>query len=260
MMKVVLVGVLIFTSAAAVNTVSLQMVRQMVIEKHLDEAAKVLREHSQELLKTPENQRHVSAWFRTFQLDSTLGAFEKAMEMNVPDKNVTDKSANEVLEERLQTLQKAYEREPYNLRVISFLVPTLWALKKEGQVKEILDKAQKDMPFFPQYRVYQSWLKPADTTYGESCDSALMDGAEREFCYYVKVQQRLQNPNLSPRDRILKNYLQKTSIPNKHFLLWEKWKNSEEKQKYLSSCQAMSGKSRKTYYLVPDLCTKEIKP
>lgn len=254
MIKMLLVS-FIFIAIAASPAVQLQTVRQMVLDKHLDEAAMFLKDHSPELLKSPENQRHVSTWFRAFQLDSTLGAFEKALEMNIPDKSVGD-----VLDERLQVLQKAYEKEPYNMRVISFLIPTLWALKKEAQIKEVLDKASKAMPFFPQYRVYQSWLNPAEKGYGDSCDSALMEAAEREFCYYVKVQQRLQNPNITPKDRILKNYLQKTSIPNKHFLLWEKWKNSDEKQKYLSSCQAMSGKSRKTYFLVPDLCTNEIKP
>ncbi len=260
MIKITLGSVLIFSSTVFASPVTLQSVRQMVLEKHLDEAATLLKEHSRELLNSTENQHQVSSWFRTFQFDSTLGSFEKALEMSATEKSAPEKNTSEALEERLQILQKAYEKEPYNLQVISFLIPTLWALKKESQLKEVLDKALKDMPFFPQYKVYQGWLKPEMTGLGENCESALMEAAEREFCYYVKAQQRLTNPNISPKDRILKNYLQKTSIPNKHFLLWEKWKNSDEKQKYLSSCQAMSGKSRKTYYLVPDLCTKEPQP
>jgi hypothetical protein len=225
----------------------MEELKQLFIDKKVSEAVEHLKIHHRTLLKTSSAQKQLTDWLSAFQYDSSLGLFEKTLELMLTD---GDPSLME------QNLQKILEKEPYHLPVNLHAIKLLIEQKQIKRAREKIAWAQASMPYLESYRVYGAWLDLSEGLPAPkiSCNHPTLSEPMVDFCFYVKVLEELQQKNLQRGSLLLSKLLLKTSGPEKHLALWKKWQKAEDKQKYLSSCAAMSGKQKKVYLLVPDFC------
>lgn len=234
-------------AAQKAKSVSLDDIKQLIVQKKVSEAVEQLKSSHRGTLKSPAHQKQVAEWLSAFQYDSTLGLFEKTLElmMNDGDPSVIEKN-----------LQNVLEKEPYNVLVLLHSVKFMVQQQQNQRAREKIVWAQGEMPYMEIYRVMGAWLDVNDKLQvgKNSCDHPTLNSAMKDFCFYVKVLEDLQEKNLLKTDRRLSLSLSKTNLPNKYLALWKKWQKDDDLQKYLSSCAAMSGKQKKIYLFVPDFC------
>ncbi len=250
--KAVLFANVLSAQAEPVKTVSMDELKQIFIEKKVSEAVGHLKIHHKTLLKSPAHQKQLADWLSAFQYDSSLGLFEKTLELMMGG---GDLSAMD------QNLQIILEKEPYNLPVSLHHLKLLIEQQQIKKAREKIAWAQEQMPYLEGYRLYSAWMDLSEGLPVQkiSCLHPTLNEPLKDFCFYVKVLEELQQKNLQRASLPLAKLLLKTSLPNKHLALWKKWKKAEDKQKYLSSCAAMSGKQKKMYLFVPDFCKTDDK-
>jgi hypothetical protein len=260
MIKLALIFNFFFASSivfAAQGTKSIpwaENVKQSFRDANVTGAVDLLKKNQSLLLKTPAVQAQVTEWFTTFQFDATLSLFEKLQEQAILPEGNKDLESG---------FKEILEKEPYNTLVVTGFIKILIAKGKLGEAKDKVVWARKEIPFLPVYGLLQSWfdIKEKDQLKAQfACESALLRSVERDFCYYLKVLGRLKETRLGKRDQEqIRALARKTMIPDVHYHLWLKWQKPEDKQKYLSSCQSLSGKQKKDYFFVPEMCLYEEK-
>ncbi len=256
--KDLLTGLILFFSlnVTAKTTLHLDGIKTLFLEKKVSEAIPLLKEAYRERSLSASQQHQIGEWLSAFQFDSTLGIFEKTREEVLTDADV---------QRAEKSFLQALEKEPFNSVLLSHYIGFLLTQDKKEQAKEKILWANAEMPYMEIYKVFTAWLDLKEgrtlslNTY--SCLAATLGSAEKEFCFYVKLLEKTRlSKSAKPTGEILA-LSQKTTLPNKHLILWKKWQNPDDKQKYLSSCQAMSGKQKKAYLFVPELCVyKEKEP
>lgn len=250
MMKIVslAMALLFCAESVATATITMETLKQLFLEKRVDEAADTLKHHHAKLLRSLENQKRVAQWLSAFQFESSLGLFEKTLELisNKGDRGEIEKNFLQIL-----------EREPHNTSALNQYIGFLLSSEKYKQAQEKIQWARTELPYLQTYNVFSAWLELREGTGAVSkilCESATLLGPEKEFCIYVKSLEKIQTSKAAKVTPEIRALVKKTTIPNANYYLWKKWKNPEDKQKYLSSCQSLSGKQRRAYLFVPELC------
>jgi hypothetical protein len=234
---------------------TLDTVKNHFLEKNVGEAVFLLKNDRHKILQNPQSQLQVAQWLSTFQYDSTLSFFEKNLELlTVPTVDQNEIEKNFLL---------ALEREPYNTKLLSHSIVFWLNQTNFTKAREKIQWAKKELPFMEIYRVYGNWLGLRDSQQDAnsklSCQSATLLPGEKDFCQYVVFLELVAASKAKkPSAEIMKAF-QKTSILNRHFVMWEKWRRSEEKQKYVSSCRALSDKQKKAFLMVPEFCKIDVK-
>lgn len=246
-------SLLLFVSLSleAKTTFNMEVVKKLFLEKKISEAIPVLKEaHQSGNLSIPQ-QKQISQWLTTFQYDSTLGLFEKTREEVL--------AADEVYEPEKGFLL-ILEKEPYNSQVLVYYIGFLLSQNKTQEAKDKILWAKTEMPYLEIYNLFAAWVDLQDKkAHSYSCKATTLSSPEQDFCHYVKLLEKTQLSRAAKPTQEILSLAAKTKIPNKHLVLWKKWKNPLEKQKYLSSCQGMSGKQKKAYLFVPEFCVDKEK-
>lgn len=237
------IGVLTLCSA------NMQMVKSQFLEKNVGEAVFLLKNDHNKILKNPSAQKQIAQWLAAFQFDSTLGLFEKNRELLV--------SAGSETQEIEKNFQLAMEREPYNTKLLTHSIAFWLTQKQFSKAQEKIKWAQQELPYMEIYRVYALELalmeqKPSELEL--NCASGTLLSEEKEYCELVVLRNLTKESKAKKAPADVLKAFQKTTIPDRHFVIWEKWKNLDEKQKYLSSCRPLSDKQKKAFLMVPNFC------
>lgn len=227
---------------------TIETIKQFFLEKRVDEAVEILKLNHEKILRSSENQKQVTQWLSAFQLESSLGVFEKTMEMISNKGDVAEIEKNFLL---------ILEKEPHNTSALSQYIGFLLSNDKQKIAQEKIKWARQELPYLQMYNIFAAWLNLHGGSMLSSkllCESATLSSSEKEFCVYVKSIEKIQSSKAPKVTMEIRALTKKTTIPNQSYYLWKKWKNSEDKQKYLSSCQGLSGKQRRAYLFVPELC------
>ena len=243
---------MIWTLAIGVFTLcsaNMQMVKSQFLEKNVGEAVFLLKSEHGRILKDSSAQKQIAQWLSAFQFDSTLGNFEKNRELLV--------SQGSDIQEIEKNFQLALEREPYNTKLLTHAI-SFWLTQKQfSKAQEKIKWAQQELPFMEIYRVYALELalmeqKPSELNL--NCASGTLLSVEKEYCELVVLRKLTKEVKTKKAPSDVMKAFQKTTIPDRHFVMWEKWKNLDEKQKYLSSCRPLSDKQKKAFLMVPNFC------
>ncbi|MBY0384051.1 hypothetical protein K2X05_02740 [bacterium] len=241
-------ALLLCVQSFAAASPTIETIKQLVLEKKVEEAVEILKQNHTKLLRSSENQKQVVQWLSAFQFESSLGLFEKTLEM------INNKGEPAEIEKNfLQILEK----EPHNMSALNQYIGFLLSAEKYKMAQDKIQWARTELPYLQMYNVFAVWLdlhNETNTQVKLVCDSPTLMGPEKEFCVYVKSIEKIQASKSSKVTAEIRALLKKTTIPNQNYYLWKKWKNPEDKQKYLSSCQSLSGKQRRAYLFVPELC------
>ena len=87
-----------------------------------------------------------------------------------------------------------------------------------------------------------------------SCVSATLLPVEKDICFYVALMEMVAQSKAKKTTPDVVKAFQRTTVPNRHLVIWEKWQKADEKQKYLSSCRPLSDKQKKAFLMVPEFC------
>lgn len=228
---------------------TLDTVKTQFLEKNVGEAVFLLKNDHHKILNNSQSQMQVAQWLSTFQYDSTLSLFEKNLDLlMVPTGDQNEIEKNFLL---------ALEREPYNTKLLTHTIAFWLNQKNFTKAREKIQWAKKELPFMEIYKVYGSWLElrePLGASAKMSCQAATLLAVEKDFCHYVLLLEiAAVSKSKKPSPEVMKAF-HKTSILNRHFAIWEKWRRVEEKQKYLSSCRPLSDKQKKAFLMVPEFC------
>lgn len=241
-------ALLFCAESLASSSATMDIIKQRFLDKRVDEAVIILKQSHSKQLHSTQNQKQVAQWLSAFQFESSLGLFEKNLEL------ISNKGdVSEIEKNFLQILEK----EPHNTNALNQYIGFLLSNDKNKLAQEKIQWALEELPYMQIYNVFAAWLNLQGvvmTAPPPICESATLSLPEKEFCFYVKNIEKIQAskaPKVTPEIRA---HLKKSTIPNQSYYLWKKWKNSEDKQKYLSSCQSLSGKQRRAYLFVPELC------
>ena len=244
----VVFALLFCVESFAASAPTMQTIKQLFLERRVDEAVAILKKQHTQYLRTSAHKKQVVQWLAAFQLESSLGLFEKNLEL------INNKGdAGDIEKNFLQILEK----EPHNTTALSQYIGFLLSTENYKQAQEKIQWARQEFPYLQIYDVFAAWqdlqggLKIAQTAW---CDSAALVGPEKEFCHYVKLVDKIQTSKSTKVTAEILEIKKKTTIPNQYYYIWKKWKNPEDKQKYLSSCQSLSGKQKRSYLFVPELC------
>jgi hypothetical protein len=229
-------------------------VKQAFREARVADAVTLLKKNQSILFKSYTQQKQITEWFTTFQFDSSLSLFEKLQEQAILQDTSVDIESG---------FKEILEKEPFNTLVLTGYIKFLIEKGKMNLAKEKIIWAQKEIPFLPIYSLLNAWILLKESNSFEdkfSCDTGLLRAAETDFCCYLKVLSRLKNDqNKKGEQEEIRNLAKRTAIPNVYYHLWQKWQKPADKQKYLSSCQSLSGKQKKEYFFVPEMCLIEEK-
>lgn len=234
---------------------TLDTVKNQFLEKNVGEAVFLLKNEHHKILNSPQSQMQVAQWLSTFQYDSTLSLFEKNLDLLM----VPSGDQNEIEKNFLAAL----EREPYNTKLLTHAIAFWLNQKNFTKAREKIQWAKKELPFMEVYKVYGNWLglrEPNQEPNSKiSCQTATLLPGEKDFCHYVVLLElAAASKSKKPSPEVMKAF-QKTSLLNRHLVIWEKWRRAEEKQKYLSSCRPLSDKQKKAFLMVPEFCKIEEK-
>jgi hypothetical protein len=228
---------------------TIETVKNQFLDKNVGEAVFLLKNDHHKILNNKQNQAQVAQWLATFQYDSTLSLFEKNLDLlMVPAGDQKEIEKNFLV---------ALEREPYNTKLLSHTI-AFWLNQKEySKAREKIQWARKELPYMEIYKVYGIWLdlkEQKELNTKLSCLAASLLPAEKDFCQYVALLELVAaSKSKKPSPEVMKAF-HKTTILNRHFGIWEKWRRVEEKQKYLSSCRPLSDKQKKAFLTVPEFC------
>lgn len=229
---------------------TLDTVKTQFLEKNVGEAVFLLKNDHHKILNSSQSQAQVAQWLSTFQFDSTLSLYEKNLDLlTVPlgDQNEIEKN-----------FLTALEREPYNTKLLTHAIAFWLTQKNFAKAREKIAWAKKELPFMEIYKVYGNWLELRDPQPQPiskvSCQAANLLPVEKDFCQYVVLLElAAASKSKKPSPEVMKAF-HKTTILNRHFVIWEKWRRAEEKQKFLSSCRPLSDKQKKAFLIVPEFC------
>ncbi len=229
---------------------TLDTVKNQFLEKNVGEAVFLLKNDHHKILKNSQSQAQVAQWLSTFQYDSTLSLFEKNLDLLMV--SAGDQSEIE------KNFLLALEREPYNTKLLTHTIAFWLNQKNFSKAREKIEWAKKELPFMEIYKTYGNWLGLQDPKQEPnakvSCQAATLLPGEKDFCLYVVLLElAAASKSKKPSPEVMKAF-HKTSILNRHFVLWEKWRRAEEKQKFLSSCRPLSDKQKKAFLMVPEFC------
>ncbi len=240
-------------SLLLISHATLETVKNQFLEKNVGEAVFFLK-NNPKILKTSQSQQQVAQWLANFQYDSTLSLFEKTLDLIATPGDDPDEIEKNFL--------SALEREPYNTKLLSHTI-AFWLDRKDYvKAREKIEWAQQELPFMEIYKVYAVWLGLREKQIPSAkvmCKSGTLLGAERDYCFYVSLLEMVaESKAKKPTPEIMKAF-HKTMVPNRRFVIWEKWQITDEKQKYLSSCRPLSGRQKKVFLMVPEFCRYDVK-
>lgn len=228
---------------------TLDTVKNQFLDKNVGEAVFLLKNDHHKILNNSQSQAKVAQWLSTFQYDSTLSLFEKNLDLLM----VSGGDQNEIEKNFLLAL----EREPYNTKLLSHTIAFWLNQKNFTRAREKIQWAKKELPFMEIYKVYGNWLELHEQQGANikvSCQAATLLPAEKDLCQYVVLRGlAAASKSKKPSPEVMKAF-HKTTILNRHLVIWEKWRRAEEKQKYLSSCRPLSDKQKKAFLTVPEFC------
>lgn len=232
----------------------LSELKHFFIEKKVDEAIKILKEQHRSLLKNANDYQELSRWLSIFLYDETMVIHEKALGL-----------ASTKPDEADAEFKKALVAEPYNKEIISNYMVFLITTQRYKQVISEMTAKLVEQPYMELYKVYQAH---AQLLQGQKqdpvmCDGRDLDEIELQYCQYVQLVYRLSalNANTDPKEALreinaLKPLFKKVKIPDAFYWLWKARGDLAELKKYVSLCQSLSAKDKKTYRIVPGVCSQ----
>jgi tetratricopeptide (TPR) repeat protein len=241
-------------SAFLFAATTMDTIKNQFLEKNVAEAVFLLKSDHQQLLKSASHQQQVAQWLSTFQYDSTLSLYEKSMDLLAAQEGDKQEAEKNVL--------LALEREPHNTKLLTHIIAYWLGQKNISKAREKIKWAQKELPFMEIYKVYGAWLDLHEAVITQKklvCSSATLLPAEKDFCQYVYLLELVSTSKGKRASAEVMKAFQKTTILNKHAVIWKKWQNAEEKQKYSSSCRTLSDKQKKAFLIVPEFCNQDEK-
>lgn len=237
--------------AAETTPKSMQQVKELILQKKTSEAITLFKECPQDVFSSPQNQKQMAQWLRIFNFDTTIGLYEKTIEMMASGMESSEIEKN---------FKIALEKEPFNTPLATADLGYLIGKEKLKIAREKVLALNKELPWMEVYRVFLAWLERKEGTVEKiqlHCESPTLTDEEKDFCELEVLAQKIKDSKGKQLSGELLQLFNRIKLPNKYQLVEAKWHKTEDHQKYLSSCQKMSGKQKKAYLFVPEFCVTE---
>jgi len=187
----------------------------------------------------------VNRWFSLFLYDDSLGLYEKALE------NISKDPASAE-----EDLQKVLRGEPYNKVALQTYVSFLIDQKRVKEAKEQIENTARQMPFLSIFETYASYVSlmgdavMATIPAVSGCEKRGFNEVETDFCNLTRLISQVKT------GQDVKKLAAKITLPDAKYWLWMRSKNPADLKAYLTLCQTLSGKVKKSYRIVPSVCAK----
>lgn len=239
--------------AAEVKGPQISDVRQSIENKESQKAVEQLQLiHSTGRLKESDVSR-VSGWLSLFLYDETVATYEKALELA----GKTDPRAQE-------ELQKALAKEPNNKILHQSYIVYLIDQGKVEEARTYILGMEKKYPYFRIFSIYLRFLtkatQKATPKEQKMCSTASLSAEEKDFCRFVFIKEHLGLKLKVDKKMIAE--AQQIQFSEVLFLLWEMTSNMEYLKQYITKCQTLTDKEKRSARLFPGVCSKvtEVEP
>jgi hypothetical protein len=252
------VWLLLFVFTAGAKTAPLQVVRDLIENKDVDQAVVHLLAMYPKQLNRDEDVVRVGKWLSVFLYDDTVALYEKAIEQAAKGEAAA-----------YDNLLKAKEKEPHNKILRQSLIGYLVDQQKDSEAEQLIADSQKAYPYFKVYSIYLRYLQSGKSAQADKkaairdekiCMSAQLSEDEKDFCKFVFLREMSLQ-----KIKIDKKHLEsakKIKFPEALFVLWEMTSSTEYLKQYMTKCQGLTDQQKRSARLFPGVCSrvKDVEP